>query len=228
MKPQIINCNSAESLCDVNLDTDFAVLPTEYADLGENFKKHLNKCNFTPEKKTEIKRCAATFLKELFVGLQKRIKPSLLLLKKTEPFQLPAFLNTNLHHNQLCDPFFPQDSSAQGELESKCRLLKEMVWDKSSTEAFWIEVHEHVDASGSYPFRCLRVLKMFCLPTSNTEIERVFSHVSLVKSRRRNRMTTDTLENVLSIRFGLKRIGQTVDEFKPPISILKYDSKIYD
>ena len=78
LKPKIMSSNLAEALCDLNLDTEFALLPIEYADLGEYFRKKLACSPIQPEKKAEIRHCAAVFLKELFVGLQKRIKPLLL------------------------------------------------------------------------------------------------------------------------------------------------------
>ena len=71
---------------------------------------------------------------------------------------------------------------------------------------------------------------MFCLPTSNAEIEWVFSQVSVIKTQKRARMNTDRLESILYCRFRLTKFDVSVANFVPPktistiiqISIYKY------
>ena len=105
-----------------------------------------------------------------------------------------------------------------------------MNWDTSSTESFWYSVYFYKDPSGAQPFkefsRC--VLKLLCLPISNAEIERVFSQVTEVKSKKRASMKTELLEAILYCKFGLSRRGQDVTDFVPPQCLLKFDSSIYD
>jgi len=41
-------------------------------------------------------------------------------------------------------------------------------------------------------------------------------------------MKGDLLEAILFCKFGLQKFGRSVADFKPTISMLKYDSSIYD
>ena len=95
---------------------------------------------------------AFSFIKELFLGLQGRIKGSISLLNKTDHFQLPTFLEKPLQRVLLTSPFSPQDDSSLGELEAKYHLIKAKTWNTSSTETFWFEIHHHKDASDNFPF----------------------------------------------------------------------------
>jgi len=72
------------------------------------------------------------------------------------------------------------------------------------------------------------VLRILCLPISNAEIERVFSQVNLVRNSRRSGIKADLLEAILFCKFGIRKFGKTVAEFKPTLSMLKFDSSIYE
>ena len=45
----------------------------------------------------------------------------------------------------------------------KCPMIKELAWDTSSTENFWLDVHSYKDLVGNFPSELfsLGVLKMF-------------------------------------------------------------------
>ena len=105
-----------------------------------------------------------------------------------------------------------------------------MVWSETDTEKFWIEVDDYTDSAGNRPFRLIStaVIRMLCLPTSNADIERVYSQVNVIKTNKRNRMKTDVLESILYIKYGLRRMNKKVHEFVPPVRMLKYNSQIYD
>ena len=64
-------------------------------------------------------------------------------------------------------------SSFQGELEPKCPMIKELAWDTSRTENFWLNVHSYKDQVGDFPLQLfsLGVLKMFSLPILNADSE---------------------------------------------------------
>ena len=84
--------------------------------------------------------------------------------------------------------------------------------------------------TGEFPFRILStgVIKMLCLPASNAEIERVYSQVTEVKSKKRASLQTEVLEAILYCKFGLSKFGLSVDQFDPPREILNYNSEIYN
>lgn len=229
LQPAIVNQNSAEQLCDLKItpDSDFYFLPPKYADLGATFLDRLDKAGPCVNKEV-IKDTANLFLKHLFLGLQSRVKASLIMFKKMSPFQLPNFLEKSLNICDLSAPFFPQDVLALSGLEEKARIIKATAgWDTSSTDKFWISIHMHQDGSGSFPFREFSspVIRMFCMPASNADIERVFSQVNVVKNQKRANMNTDTLNAALYYRFGMRKFNLTCAEFVPPKSILDYNSE---
>ena len=151
-------------------------------------------------------------------------------MKKINKFSYPEVLARSFERSDLVAPFFPQDAISLGEIEQKLRLLKTMTWSSSETDTFWSEVHTFKDITGNYPFRVLStgVIKMLCLPASNAEIERVYSQVTEVKSKKRASLHTELLEAILYCKFGLTKFGVAVDEFDPPRQILNYNSDIYN
>ena len=69
-------------------------------------------------------------------------------------------------------------------------------------------------------------LKVYSLPISNALVERVFSRVTSVKSKLRNRMGLELLTSILRIKTYLEENGTCCFSFEPPNSMLKYDSSI--
>lgn len=88
---------------------------------------------------------------------------------------------------------------------------------------FWTEVHQFKDAAGSNPFKELSMaaVSVLSLPHSNAEIERVFSQMGVVKTKLRNRMSLETLNSILYVRYGLKLAGEACFEHKLPDSVLR-------
>ena len=83
-------------------------------------------------------------------------------------------------------------------------------WEQTSDPvALWSEVKGYRDAGGSYPFFKLAsfAITMLCVPYSNAEVERMFSQMNIVKNKMRNRLASETLTAIVSIRAGLKRHG---------------------
>ena len=151
-------------------------------------------------------------------------------MKKVNKFTFPDILTTSLERKDWVAPFFPQDDVSLSEIEQKFRLLKSMSWASTETDDFWIKVHTYKDVTGNYPFRVLSsgVIKMLVLPASNAEIERVYSQVTEVKTKKRANLQTELLEAVIYCKFGLSRLGLSVDQFDPPNEILLYNSEIYN
>lgn len=72
----------------------------------------------------------------------------------------------------------------------------------TDTTKFWVEVYSYRDAGNNNPFPEIArfAIKLISLPWSNTEIERIFSQMNLVKSKLRNSMGIKTLNAILNIR----------------------------
>jgi len=224
----IVKNQTSESLCDLQL-TDFTLLELDSVDLGEIFLSELSNSKLRPEQKLELKQRAKNFLIELFAGFQLRMKGTLGMMKKLSIFSTSIFKDTSISNASFPAPFFPQDKVNLSEIEFLAKKVQRMKIDIADTNGFWIHVHNMKDPAGDYPFHPLtnHILKILCLPLSNAEVERVFSHVSLQKNKLRNRMKTELLEATLYCKFGLLKNQMSVQDFKPPQSLLTYPYNLY-
>jgi hypothetical protein len=97
-------------------------------------------------------------------------------------------------------------------------------WSETkNTELFWVEVALYRHASNENPFSDIINLafKILCLPHSNADIERMFSVMDIVKNKLRNKMKLPLLNNILNIKFGLKRVGKCCNNYLLPDHIIK-------
>lgn len=105
-------------------------------------------------------------------------------------------------------------------LETQYQAVAYLPWtnkEDSQAEAFWVEVLNYKDSSGDHTFKTLALfsLSLLAMPLSNADVERVFSQMSLVKSKLRNRMGQETLSSILHIKYGLRRQGLCCKDFSP-------------
>uniref|UniRef100_A0A915HVR9 HAT C-terminal dimerisation domain-containing protein n=1 Tax=Romanomermis culicivorax TaxID=13658 RepID=A0A915HVR9_ROMCU len=94
-----------------------------------------------------------------------------------------------------------------------------------------MKVYGSKDAAGNGRFDniALFALNLFCLPFSNASVERVFSAMSLVKNNIRNKLLCNTVESILTVRYGLKHVNVSSVNFEPTYEMLKsFNAKIYD
>ncbi|KAL7723182.1 hypothetical protein ACLKA6_018412 [Drosophila palustris] len=79
------------------------------------------------------------------------------------------------------------------------------------------------DSGGNNTFAELAkvAIDLLSLPWSNAEVERIFSQVNLVKSKLRNKLHLSTLNSVLYIRYGLRRLDQCCHSYKVPNKFLR-------
>ena len=111
------------------------------------------------------------------------------------------------------------------EIENQWKNINFLKWtNSSSTVEFWKEVNQYKDAAGENTFSELVSLafSVITLPHSNAEVERVFSQVNIVKNSLRNRMKTNTLYAILTVRFGLRRVEKCCFSYDIPSSVLRH------
>ena len=104
------------------------------------------------------------------------------------------------------------------------RNLHKVLWKKNSdTSELWAEISSYSDATGENPFSDLAdlALTVLTLPHSNADVERIFSHMNIVKSKLRNRLSIKSLNALLTIRYGLRRNGSCCYDYKLPKEVLK-------
>eukprot|EP00795_Rhopilema_esculentum_P002576 gene2576-769_t len=101
-----------------------------------------------------------------------------------------------------------------------------------STVAFWLGVLQYQNFLGSKPFKELAEYALSCLslPVSNAIVERVFSYVTAIKTKQRNRMSSKVLDTIVRIRTHLHFTGRCCKDFKATDKMLElFNSKdMYD
>ncbi len=230
LKNSVLQVNDIEDLCELNIDSEFCMLSDEDVNYGSAFLEKLKTASISYQDKVGMRQRARRFFKYLFSGLQKRLAGAFALHAKIKQFAMPDFKAKEFVTSDFPSPFFPQKAMELAEIEEKCHQVQLQTWKEKNTEKFWLEVHNKQDAAGNFPFRILTsgVLKMLVLPISNSEVERVFSQVTLIKDKKRAGMKTDLLDAILFCRFGLRRLQIRIQDFMPPLSICNYNSTIYE
>ncbi|KAG7169528.1 hypothetical protein Hamer_G027703, partial [Homarus americanus] len=98
------------------------------------------------------------------------------------------------------------------------RSEKESVFDgkiPTGATSFWSGVLQYKNSTGKRPFEELGTYAMACLttPTSNA-VERIFSTVTNVKTNSRNRLCSEMLGTIISVRSHLQFQGKCCRDFK--------------
>ena len=85
-------------------------------------------------------------------------------------------------------------------------------------EVFWGRLGKISDATGALQFNVLSTFmqSLLCLPHANADVERIFSSVSLIKTKARNRLHTKTVRALLKVKQEVAAAGGCVN-FCPPI-----------
>eukprot|EP00795_Rhopilema_esculentum_P002040 gene2040-17605_t len=88
--------------------------------------------------------------------------------------------------------------------------------------AFWSGVHQYQNSVQEFPFTDLAAHALACLttPTSNSIVERIFSYVTNVKTKHRNRMGVTMVEAIVCIRTHLHFGEKCCKDFVPSQSML--------
>lgn len=84
-------------------------------------------------------------------------------------------------------------------------------------EEFWGRLEKIMDEAGVLQFSvlCDFMQNMLCLPHANVNVERVFSSVTAIKTKTRNRLHTTTVRALIKVKDGIKKSGGYV-KFSPP------------
>ena len=96
----------------------------------------------------------------------------------------------------------------KSELADKCAT--------SPTEEFWANValNEKYRILGRF------VKAMLCLPISNADCERVFSQLNLIKTKQRNRFSTEGVASLIFVKDGIKHMSGSCENFEPTKEML--------
>ena len=215
------------------MDNDRNHLPLQAVDMGVKFNIEVAQSQLDPGIVTTIKKQGRLFLMKLLKELQKRLPSNVHLLRSMDalsPETVLGIRKPRLHELS----FLPKFNGDIGKLDEQWQRLGTVSWPADvviDVEKFWMEVHDHTDASGENDFIDVGkfALSMLAIPVSNASVERVFSQMNLVKSKIRNRMQQSTLENILHVRAFMQRNSACCHEFTPTQEMLSlFTQDIYN
>ncbi|KAK3929507.1 Protein ZBED8 [Frankliniella fusca] len=214
--------------------------PLELISYGEAFWKTATELRLPEEKLRVVQTACAeflvTFLRELTKKLLSCIEaveqmraftPSIALAERGRPEfrQLPL--------NLIRDPSFDMEL-----LEAQwCRLGTLKISDicpgeenveNVGTIEFWSGVWSLKNAAGEQQYGSLAryVLYLLTLPLSNAVVERLFSQLTIVKDKIRNKLGKEMLEAILRVRTHLKAHDKCCKNFAPGAKMMeKFNSK---
>ena len=110
-------------------------------------------------------------------------------------------------------------------------VFKHTDFTKITSSEFWAGLYNYrIDGTDEFPFRklCSYVFSCFTIPLSSAQVERMFSLVTCVKTKYRNRMKIGTLESIVRIRAYMHQKKTCCNSYEIPQHMLNYfTSAIY-
>jgi len=194
--------------------------------LGHSFEKKVEqlrkdgKINVHDEK--GIRERCKSFLLGLFKQL-KRLPENVVILKKISLLSVDNILKAVKEPIQPLLEYMGASSNIDA-IELQLSKINLIDWqNKTDTITFWDEVNKYKDASGNNPFAELATFasSMLILPYSNTQVERIFSQLNLVKNKVRNKMSVEKTNAILTIRFGLRRNNKCCHNYVLPLEVIR-------
>lgn len=217
-----------------SLDT---ILYTQEPQLGYLFDsesiKLLQQKQINEETLKGVKERCVGFLKILINQLRQRLPKNIKILERMDIFSVDKALR--VIKPSLIPILEERNVSAIeiDKIERQWNSLTNFEWkNRNNTEEFWAEVSSFRDVNGGAYFEELSeiAITFLVLPISNAAVERVFSVMNLVKTKTRNRLQSEMLNSILTIKAGLQRKGKCCNDYNIPIDIVKNigTSNIYD
>lgn len=173
----------------------------------------------------DMKRRCHRFLEECLKELEARLDGSRSLFKGLS-FLGPknVLCQVKVPFAQLPLPCLRHDMG--DEIEAQYRKISLKQWSEelmfeegipSDPVEFWSKIAQYEDALGHHEYEEIAEYALNCLvmPVSNASVERIFSHVTFIKSKLRNRMKTRMLEAILRIRIKLHFRNKCCVDFVP-------------
>lgn len=207
-----------------SLDVTRYLSPNPY--LGYIFETKLQESNLPNDIKNGIKERCVNFVIKLISQLQQRLPENLKCLKNSSCLSVTKILKPTRSLQEivhLCESFGYAPEEIDKIVEQwRTIILQEWV-HKGDTVKFWSEVKDSKDASSTSPYKEIfsLAMKVFSLPHSNADIERVFSTMNVIKNKLRNSLCLDTINAILHVRYGLVLKKSNCANYKLPNNVLR-------
>lgn len=182
------------------------------------------------EQATQVRQICINFTLKLISELKNRLPLNIERLKYVK--ELSVQNATKSIKSDLTKEFLGLFCVAEKDIdaiERQWNRIANVNWnERKDSIVFWIEVYNYTDSCGNRTFQQLAQLafKIIAMPVSNAEIERIFSFLSIVKNKMRNRLLVETTEAILKVRCGLLHEGQCCHNYELPDTVLAEMSKV--
>lgn len=202
-----------------DLEIGNSMLAPDAFDLGTSFQEfEASNHGIAADILTNVKKRCGAFLLKLCKELINRMPDNLTTMQKLRYFTPAVCLsNENIMFKDLPWELAPK-GAAKHEIESEWRQLRGMsvkelfpnhITDScpwSSTPQFWSKVGEIKNAVGKPIFEKLSNFALIAnsVPISNAFVERIFSIMSIIKTKIRNRMGFQMLNSIVRVRTSVK------------------------
>ena len=198
------------------------LLPTSRVDFGAKFIMEARKyvgdhghCTDAKMKVEEVYNRCQSFLLEALTQVEDRLPASESIFKGLSYLSPRSVLSQVDRAPFMSLPMIHTIMGEMSAVEEEYRKIIHVDWAAESvfngivpTDSvdFWCGIFKYTSSTGEHPFRQLALYALTALatPVSNAICERVFSHVTNVKTKLRNRMQLDMLDAVIRVRVNLK------------------------
>lgn len=204
------------------LDGDLDPFINTFLNFGYNFEKSCRDNNISQSDKKVIEKNLLHFVKNLIMEIRAKLPSNIQIFKKISLLSSQNVLSNNVISLLPIFEEFCNDTQEIEELENCLKNLKTCEWKNTErTDKFWIEVHSYKNAIGNNPFKKLStfVLNILIYPYSNAEVERTFSVMNLFKNKIRNKMSLNTCNSLIHIKYSLKRDNLCCSTYEIPDQI---------
>lgn len=204
IKLDVLSNNELKS---INVADPNNYLPNKNIILGTECDKYIQ--SFSPEAYEQVKNTCLEFYVTAAIQIKKRLPINNKMfqeLKFLDP-KLALYGSSEINFEVLIDTFNePLDLNI---IQTEWRRMKVLIKDNDKTrllllavDEFWHTISKIKDYSDTYQYFNISKLAQICLslPHSNAEAERIFSVVTDVKTKKRNRLGDDTLNSIAVIR----------------------------
>ncbi|CAG4966052.1 unnamed protein product [Parnassius apollo] len=97
------------------------------------------------------------------------------------------------------------------------RCLPDDITQEKEVDLFWSKLLTFENLCGEKEFTVLAqfALDVLCIPYANADCERIFSKINLIKTKSRNRILTNTINNVVIASDSAKHLEKGCISFEP-------------
>lgn len=194
----------------LNVFDPHALLPVEDINVGSDTMSLLINCKQTDNEQFKLK--CLKFYQQAVAQVFKRLPIKDNFYKNISFVQPQNALNVNINHDitELCNKF--ENKIDPLKTISEYKNLKAYFFEKekedllcSNVIEFWIKLLELKNFNGEFQFKNISTLALIILSLThgNADVERVFSIMADVKSKKRNRLSPATMSDIIRIKIDL-------------------------